>query len=63
MEKSLSPASLRLDLPPNENAILEALQLALKDHLKINYVSKASTIRFLIRNGSIPTTSEQTNSQ
>jgi hypothetical protein len=60
MEKLPSPASLRLDLPPEENLILERLQLALKDHLKVNYISKASTIRFLIRNGNIPTNSEQT---
>jgi hypothetical protein len=56
MKKQPSPASLRLDLPPDENLILEQLQLALKEHLKVNYISKASTIRFLIRNGSIPTT-------
>jgi hypothetical protein len=62
MEKTIGPASLRLDLPSEENVILERLQLALKEHLKVNYISKASTIRFLIRNGSIPTT-EQTQSR
>jgi phosphoketolase len=50
------PASIRVDLPPDENSQLDTLQRKLRDHLKVNFVSKASTIRFLIRTGSIPTT-------
>lgn len=52
------PASIRVELPPEENDLLDSLQTKLKHYLKVDFVSKASTIRFLIRNGTVPATEQ-----
>ena len=44
---------IHLELPPEENDLLDNLQRNYRDKLQVNFVSKASTIRFLIRNGKI----------
>jgi len=51
-------STIRVELPPEEDNVLDTLQRKLRDHLKVDFVSKASTIRFLIRNGTIPTTEQ-----
>lgn len=61
MAKKKKPASVRVDLPEDETDKLDSLQTALKHKLGVDFVSKASTIRFMIRNFVIPATDQQQN--
>ena len=54
---------IHLELPPEENDILDSLQRQYRDKLQVNFVSKASTIRYLIRNASIHATGEPSTAQ
>ena len=54
MKKAPKKPSVRVDLPEEIEDKLDTLQTQLQYLLKLSFVSKASTIRFLIRNGSIP---------
>ena len=55
--------TVRVELPSDESDLLDTLQRKLRNHLKVSFVSKQSTIRFLIRNGSVPTTDNITEQQ
>lgn len=61
MEKS-ELVRVHLELPPEENDMLDSLQQQYRDKLQVNFVSKASTIRYLIRNA-IHATSEPSTAQ
>ena len=54
---------IHLELPQEEIDLLDTLQRQYRDKLQVNFVSKASTIRYLIRNASIHATGEPSPAQ
>jgi len=54
---------IHLELPQEEIDLLDTLQRQYRDKLQVNFVSKASTIRYLIRNASVHATGELSISQ